>query len=141
MRRLSLGSGLDHVKLADTLLELLNSDPPCPVVECQAAGNEYAWVHISVVGATPGVADDVTPVWVLIIGYPFQVAPEIALGRDWILLPHGSHIAGWQPGIQVTIHIPYDTLAADIAKTVTQIMSAVHHVDSPQSVELALAYQ
>lgn len=139
MRRVALGSGLDPGKLADTIRQIATSDPPLPVMICQADDNPDAWVHLTL---TLNVHQDPpTPAaWVLMFGFPVRGDAKAALTVSGVLLPSGSEITSVQPGVHATLNIPFTTSLDEIAETIQQIMVRLQRVRAAAAVELALEY-
>src|SRR5574341_1822133 len=46
-RRISLGSGLESAKLADTIQQIVHADPPLPTLTCHSPHMEHAWAHLA----------------------------------------------------------------------------------------------
>jgi|SRR5690349_6459218 len=140
MRRVALGSGIDAAKLASTIRQIAISDPPLPVLICQAASNPDAWIHLSL---SLELQDDLpTPdsYWMLMLGYPLREDVRTAIARHNIALPAHSHVIGSEPGLNATIQFPYTTPPDEIAQIINALMVNLQRVEQTAAVELALEY-
>lgn len=140
MRRVALGSGLELAKLASTVRQIAISDPPPPVLICQAESNPDAWVHLSLSNLPAhGIASKDTA-WTLILGYPVQDDIQALLAKMQSVLPRNSEVIDSKAGLQATVRIPYSATPEEIAQSIQLAMLHIQRVDRSSPIELALEY-
>ena len=140
MRRVALGSGLDLAKLASTVRQIAVSEPPPPVLVCQAETNPDAWAHLSVVNLAPDGLPTPDTSWTLMLGYPSQGNLDAVLGQLRAILPAGSAVLDRQAGLQATVRIPFAATPEQVAQAIQLTMVQLQRVERGAPVELALEY-
>ena len=118
MRRVALGSGLDLAKLASTVRQITLSDPPPPVLICQAESNPDAWVHLALTNLPPHGIPSAETSWTLMLGCPAQADIANLLAKMQAVLPRESQVLDTQAGLQATIRIPFEASPEDIAQSI-----------------------
>lgn len=140
MRRVALGSGLDLAKLASTVRQVAISEPPPPVLVCQAETIPDAWAHLSVTNLPQDGLPTPDTAWTLMLGYPTQGDLAALLARMQSILPPGGEVLDSQAGLQATIRIPFDATPEQVAQAIQLVMVHLQRVDRSAPVELALEY-
>ena len=127
-RRVRLGSGLDPLKLADTIQQIRDDELPRPALICHAEGLDHGWVHLQFN----------TNYWSLIVGYPRQEKPDATLKGLFLEMPFT--ITRWESHLYMEIHVSTSTDPIKIAHTISQLMFTLQSVPPEQTIELALEH-
>ncbi len=140
MRRVALGSGLELTKLADTVRQLADADPPAPVLICQDDTKPDAWIHLSLTSQEPDGSPASEASWTLMLGYPAREDLESVMTAHHISLPAGSKVSSMEPGLHVTIAMPRAASPEAIARAIHQLMAGIQQVEAFAPIELTLEY-
>ena len=136
---MSLGSGLDAVKLADTIGQIGLSDSGTPVLICHSPHNDHAWIHLAAAANTDAGATAIRS-WSLTCGTGDQ---ELAEKLRLAVAKHVSTARYDVPasGLFAVVILPGDTQVDRIADLIIRIMFDVQHVQSADEVELSLEFR
>lgn len=132
-RTLSLGSGLNPAKLADSIRQVRAGDPAGGALICHAEDNEHGWIHLAVTPETY----EVTAHWHLNIGVPADTREaDVTSGRAGIT----SVLTGWNPGIEATLHLPLTTEPLALAQYIIYLMTTIQKTTEQQTVRINIEY-
>ena len=133
-----LGSGLDSLKLADTIRTIDGEGSDPPVLYCQSMDDEFAWVQLATIQSRE--SDSVSKRWVITFGQSY-------LERDTdlrILISQKLNSSGYQldcSSVSTTLRLNEDISSDDLADfIVAMIISRSKNVDASR-VELVLEYR
>lgn len=136
-RRITLGSGLNPGKTADTIRHLRESDQRVSLI-LDSGENEHGWIHLRRV---PPQDNDGSPAaWLLVIGYAgfdqptdhfSQAIPE-ALGD--------AQLTEWKQGFYARFQIDDRHDAPALARLLRTVMLDLQGVTDEASIRVALEY-
>ncbi len=132
-RTLSLGSGLNPIKLADSIRQIRADKPPNGALVCHAEENEHAWVHLRVAPE----AHEAPAHWHLNVGLPTDASEADIRNGDAGNL---AVFVGWNPGIEATLHLPMTVEPLTLAQYIGYLMTTIQLTTEQQSIRINIEY-
>jgi len=123
-RRISLGSGLNRAKLADTIaqMSLPDNDLPRSLVS-NAVDHPHGWSHLS----------NEDGIWVIRAGYPHKKDPA-----ELIELPGQARVREWDSELYVVVVFAVDCPADEIAQFIEYLILSVQEISADVTIQFAL---